>query len=79
MDNLVQGFGEYVGDVFCAQNMVNVDEAVVDTVAYEVRTYVDVFHLRMRMWVVSAHNSTFVVAKESCWPLREAEFDEKRA
>ena len=59
--------------------MVNIDEVVVDTVVYEVRAYVNVFHLRMRMWVVGARNSTFIVAKQSCWPLREAEFDEKRA
>ena len=48
--------------------MVNVDEVVVDTVMYKVHVYVDVFHLRMRMWVVGAHNSTFIVAKKGCWP-----------
>ena len=56
----------------------DVDGTIVDAIADEVSTNVDVFHLGMRVGVVCASNSSEVVAVKACGPrLHEAELAEQ--
>jgi len=53
---------------------------VVDSVAYEVHPYVNVFHMRVGLWVMHTCNRPLVVTVERRGVLlREADLVEKRA
>jgi hypothetical protein len=49
------------GRVFNAGDVVNINEVIVDTVSDEVGTDINVFHVRVRLGIICAGDSTLVV------------------
>jgi hypothetical protein len=63
VDDLGERFCEKVCGIVDTGNVVDVDAAFVDTVAYVMRPDVDMFHLQVRMRIMSTRNGTFIVAE----------------
>ena len=79
VNSFVKRFCEKICWVFDSWNMCNIYDTVVDTVPDEVSANVDVFHVRVRVWVVTTSDRALIVAvKDRCSGLFETEFVEKR-
>ena len=78
MNSFVKRFCEKICRVFDSWNMCNIYDTVVDTVPDEVSANVDMFHARVRVWVVTTSDRALIVAvKDRRSGLFETEFVER--
>jgi hypothetical protein len=80
MRKLVKRLCEKVGGVLNTRNMMNIDDATIDAVAYEMCAQVDVFHARVGVGVMCTRNSPLIVAIQNRGVvLIESQLSEERA
>ena len=80
MNGFVERFSKKVCWIFNSWNMCNIYDTIVDTVSDEVGANVDMFHARVRVWVMAASDCVLIVTvKDRRSGLFETEFVEKRA